>query len=513
MESICYRHQQVLKWEKTRMDKICLSRAQILWDAKKMKKMSYPRFTKIIIDYFMSKDQSISRRNKMFWHTSRDGTMFTSMRCISRHEKTQVYGAILLKELTNQAMLESEAYKTYYAFASGEKIPKPNKKDFHISHESSSGDGVNTSRSDEEDDDENEFEEEVEINDDDCDDNDNEKTESDSDVILDPNKTNEEHDKEEAEYDDKFNLEEDENINEEEDDEVTTDLYKDVNVNLGNKYADMTYADQGATEQQHASHQSGFEKEEEDAHVTLTPVLDAQKTGGLTQSSFVSSDITSKLLSLANLSSPDNEIASLMDTTAYHATTILEITSSFTTPTPPPPPFFNVATPVIKKNVTKSLEAAVLTRSSSQPQSSYEATTTLSEFELTKILIVMIEKNKSFDVADYKGELYDALVKSYNTDKDIYESYGEVFTFKKSRDDKEKDQDPYAGSDRGTKRRKSSKDDESSRDSRSKEKKSSSKQQDQEFITRDNDEQPADKEVTKAEWFKKPKRPPTLDPD
>ncbi|GJS12068.1 hypothetical protein Tco_0368864 [Tanacetum coccineum] len=86
------------------MDKIRLSRAQILWgmfhkknidyvyllwedllfqikykDAKKTNKMSYPRFTKIIIDYFMSKDPSISRRNKMFWHTARDDTLFTSM--------------------------------------------------------------------------------------------------------------------------------------------------------------------------------------------------------------------------------------------------------------------------------------------------------------------------------------------------------------------------------------------------------------------------------------------------
>ncbi|GJW60386.1 hypothetical protein Tco_0109721 [Tanacetum coccineum] len=42
----------------------------------------------------------------------------------SEHEDTQVYGTILPKELTNQAMLESKAYKTYYAFASGEKTPK-----------------------------------------------------------------------------------------------------------------------------------------------------------------------------------------------------------------------------------------------------------------------------------------------------------------------------------------------------------------------------------------------------
>ncbi|GJZ42197.1 hypothetical protein Tco_0589083 [Tanacetum coccineum] len=109
-----------LSGKETGMDKICLSRAQILWgmfykknidyvyllwedflfqikykDAKKTNKMSYPRFTKIIIDYFMSNDQHASY--------------------------SLVYGTILPKELTNQAMLESNAYKTYYAFASGEK--------------------------------------------------------------------------------------------------------------------------------------------------------------------------------------------------------------------------------------------------------------------------------------------------------------------------------------------------------------------------------------------------------
>nr|GEU39497.1 hypothetical protein [Tanacetum cinerariifolium] len=110
--------------------------------------------------------------------------------------------------------------------------------------------------------------------------------------------------------------------------------------------------------------------------------------------------------------------------------------------------------------------------------SSYEAAVTLSEFELTKILIDKMEKNKSFDVADYKRELYDALFKSYNTDKDIFESYGEVFSLKKSRDEKDKDRDHSAGSDRGTKRRKSSKDAESSRDSKSKENKSSSTSKD-----------------------------------
>ncbi|GKA28821.1 hypothetical protein Tco_0715066 [Tanacetum coccineum] len=43
---------------------------------------------------------------------------------INRHEDTQVYGTILPKELTNQAILDSNAYKTYYAFAFREKNSK-----------------------------------------------------------------------------------------------------------------------------------------------------------------------------------------------------------------------------------------------------------------------------------------------------------------------------------------------------------------------------------------------------
>ncbi|GJS85544.1 hypothetical protein Tco_0752085, partial [Tanacetum coccineum] len=71
-----------LNGKETGMDKILLQLFQIEYkDAKKTNKMSYPIFMKIIIDYFMSKDPSISRRNKMFWHTTRDDTLFTSMRC------------------------------------------------------------------------------------------------------------------------------------------------------------------------------------------------------------------------------------------------------------------------------------------------------------------------------------------------------------------------------------------------------------------------------------------------
>ncbi|GJZ67237.1 hypothetical protein Tco_0630477, partial [Tanacetum coccineum] len=51
-------------------------------NSKKNSDMYYPRFTKVIVDYFMEKDQAIPRRNKMFWHYARDEFMFTTIRVI-----------------------------------------------------------------------------------------------------------------------------------------------------------------------------------------------------------------------------------------------------------------------------------------------------------------------------------------------------------------------------------------------------------------------------------------------
>ncbi|GJX14983.1 hypothetical protein Tco_0206741 [Tanacetum coccineum] len=118
-------------------------------------------------------------------------------------------------------------------------------------------------------------------------------------------------------------------MDDQEDDEVIKELYGDVNVNLGNDDIEMTDVDQGASEQQNVSQESRFEQEEEDAHVTLTLVFDTQKVDEPVQSSSVSSYFTSKLLNLKNLSPVDNEIASLMETSARHAIAIPKITFGF----------------------------------------------------------------------------------------------------------------------------------------------------------------------------------------
>ncbi|GJT93891.1 hypothetical protein Tco_1082736 [Tanacetum coccineum] len=93
--------------------------------SKKNKYMYYPRFTKVIINHFMSKDKSIPRRNMVDWHMANDDTILTIMRFISKHEIVQRYGAIIPDTLTNQAMKELDAYKTYHDFATGKVIPKP----------------------------------------------------------------------------------------------------------------------------------------------------------------------------------------------------------------------------------------------------------------------------------------------------------------------------------------------------------------------------------------------------
>nr|GEU60185.1 hypothetical protein [Tanacetum cinerariifolium] len=98
-----------------------------------------------------------------------------------------------------------------------------------------------------------------------------------------------------------------------------------------------------------------------------------------------------------------------------------------------------------------------LAKVSSQPQSTYEATAILTEFELKKILIDKMNKSKSFLTAPEHQKCYDGLIKSYNLDKDFFSSY-DVYSLKRSRKEKDKDEDPFAGSDRGIKKIKTRKD-------------------------------------------------------
>nr|GEZ48265.1 hypothetical protein [Tanacetum cinerariifolium] len=108
--------------------------AYLLWEdfvyqvehkyAKKSNEMYYSRFTKVIINFFMTKDPSIPRRNKVNWHYVRDDQMFIMIKLVSRHQNTQQFSVILPVELTNEDIRNSAAYKEYYAIASGAAPPR-----------------------------------------------------------------------------------------------------------------------------------------------------------------------------------------------------------------------------------------------------------------------------------------------------------------------------------------------------------------------------------------------------
>ncbi|GJS63042.1 hypothetical protein Tco_0677606 [Tanacetum coccineum] len=87
-----------LSGKTTALESLRLSRAQILWGMYHNKQVDYV----YLLDDFM----------------------FTTIRVISKHKDTQEYGAILPQHLTNQAMLKFEAFKTYRAYVTGEKAPK-----------------------------------------------------------------------------------------------------------------------------------------------------------------------------------------------------------------------------------------------------------------------------------------------------------------------------------------------------------------------------------------------------
>nr|GEU39922.1 hypothetical protein [Tanacetum cinerariifolium] len=92
-------------------------------DAKKSNEMYYPHFTKFIINFFMTKDQSIPKRNKVNWHFTRDDHIFTMIKLVSRHHNTQQYSVILPFKLTNEAIRNSKSYKEYYTIVSGAEPP------------------------------------------------------------------------------------------------------------------------------------------------------------------------------------------------------------------------------------------------------------------------------------------------------------------------------------------------------------------------------------------------------
>ncbi|GKC65374.1 hypothetical protein Tco_1097972 [Tanacetum coccineum] len=306
--------------------------------------MPYPRFTKVIINHFISKDKTISMRNKINLHTIRDDSLldikdsqayktyynFATGKVPPR--KARKYKKVASPSRKLSPVKEAEPVKkakrvkrpakksttaptagvvikdTPGVFVSKKKTPtkgdkgkgmkllsdatlleaaqvkealQKSKKDSHMLHASGSDDGVGSQpKGDSEYDND-------DINDDD-DDNDNNDDDSES-------KDDDEHD-EEYEYDD-----DSKNVFEEEDD----DLYKDVDVrSLGAEHEKERKGDEEMTD----------------------------KTESSKQSSSVSSDFASKFLILDNVPPVVDEVASMRNVNNHQEESSTQAPSLFTLP-------------------------------------------------------------------------------------------------------------------------------------------------------------------------------------
>ncbi|GJV32002.1 hypothetical protein Tco_1392402 [Tanacetum coccineum] len=193
----------------TRLDLLRLSRAQIMWGMYYQKNVDYV--------YLLWEDLVYQIENK---EAKKNKDIF-----IPKHEIVQKYNAILPDTLTNQAMKESDAYKTYHDFATGKK-----------SSDEDNDDEVSLSKEDDDNDDN---------KDNDGQDDDNEQTESDNDDLRVQTPSHFESTDDET-YDKVTQGEnvEGEELDEEEinKEEEVNELYRDVNVNLEGKDTEMTDA-------------------------------------------------------------------------------------------------------------------------------------------------------------------------------------------------------------------------------------------------------------------------------
>nr|GEY92382.1 hypothetical protein [Tanacetum cinerariifolium] len=373
---------------------------------KKCNEMYYPRFTKVIIHHFMSKDPSIPRRNKVNWHYVRDDHMFSTIKLthISQASGSGIdegTGSIL--GVPDAPTDESEEELSWNSTDDEGADNKGKDGDDDEEDEGEEGDGNDddddqeVKRDDDKDDEEEGGDDEQEYDDEEY------AKETRDEKNFDPIPKIPKNSKDEGNGDEDIGLnaggEEGRNENEEED-----ELYRDVNIN------------------QRRGIPANLEVE--DSHVTLTPV----NPDGQQQSSSVSSQFVTSMLNLTL----DVGIKSIFETTsqmdvptstsvaplpmtapAMTSSTIATITTTSQAPILP-------TTKIIKEKVkeqvkvqvskilsrieqtmNEQLEAEVFTRSSHSSKTSYAVAADLSKMELKKILIEKIKGNIKRSYGNY----------------------------------------------------------------------------------------------------------------
>ncbi|GJV53824.1 hypothetical protein Tco_1449565 [Tanacetum coccineum] len=537
--------------------------------------MPYLRFTKVIINHFISKDKTISMRNGINLHIVRDDTLLdylefttgkatpkkarkfkkvtspsrklspvleeepavkpTRAKRSAKKSTTVLTASVVIRDTPNESMQKNKipakvvrgkgmdllSDVALLKAAQLKKTLEKSKLETHKLHASGLGDGVssllkvpyeqedkttgtdegtgtkpgvpdvpkylskseNESWGDSGDDDSNDDDSDDVTKDDDDDDDtnaDGDKEASDSektDSNEEENHNLNQNDDEEEEYEEEY-VRIPDSVDFTDDDEEYEELYKDVNIRLqaieheeeGKGDAEMT--DVGRDD---STQEPTYEQVKDDKHVKLKTVHDTQKTEVPLQSSSVSFDVGNQFLNLDNVLPTDTEVVSMMNFKVLHeepstqTPPLLNILVTIFHPClalikeflPWKKSFLNSNKLTILHNLAQDLaqvlsmvDARLSTRLEDSIKKTFRSYT--SEFEKKtkderKIhRSYKIQKSKSYRGAQEHKDLYDALVKSYKLDKDLFKSYGKLYSLKRDREDKDKDEDSPAGSDQGS---------------------------------------------------------------
>ncbi|GJV09774.1 retrovirus-related pol polyprotein from transposon TNT 1-94 [Tanacetum coccineum] len=333
------------------------------------------------------------------------------------------------------------------------------------------------------------------------------------------------------------------------------ELYRDLNVNLEGRDVEMT--DDQPTNVQTT-------QVTEDTHVIITPViLEGQQQSSSVSSGFISNMLNPRLDRIID-SIFNTEATSLVDVLV---TTIVEPPLVFATTLPLPP------TPLITHMQQTPFPIPTTAPSTSLqtlPNFQFLLFSTLLTYLENKMndavkTVVQLQSDRLRDEAQAKNEdflnklddnikkiikeqfkeqdMAQALVEAYESDKLILDTYGDTVSFKRRRDDEDKDKEPFAGSNWGSKRRRAGKEPESTSAPKEKISKTTGKSTDgsksqhksagesahtkepmhtdkdleepthQEFDIGATAEQSDEETSQHPDWFQKPAKPPTPDRD
>nr|GEW30810.1 copia protein [Tanacetum cinerariifolium] len=425
-----------LSGKSTSYDSLRLSQARILWRLyhKRNVDFSYLLWEEFV---YQVEHKDAKKSNEMYY--PRDDQMFTTIKLASRHQNTQQLGTMLPIELTNADIRNSEAYKEYYAVATGATPPKTkasvrktkSSSDTTVTPPSTTATGTRllSIHDEEETKDEESFDP----------------------IAKTPENTDDEGNGEENSG---LNVGREEGQDEEDDKD---ELYRDVNINLEGRVVQMV--DVQTTQ------------EFEDSHVTLT---------------LVNPDGVDSIFETT--SQMDVQALTIVSPLSLSALTLTPstIATISTVPQAPTPPTTALSTLLavssipgivqryMNQRMNEAVKVAVQIQSDrlrNEAQAKNEEflknldeniKKIIKEQVKEQILIEKIEGNKSIHRSNEQRNLYKALVEAYESDKIILDTYGGTITLKRRRDDDaDKDEEPSAGSDRGSKRRRERKEPES----------------------------------------------------